>query len=78
VAEGAQPIEGTMQTPEHDRDEYGRPRLGGISQSIAQEIQQRTGIETRPTITPSRLSRRQISGLVFGVPGGKRLPAGTV
>jgi 6-phosphofructokinase len=50
VAEGAQPIEGTMQIPEHDRDEYGRPRLGGISQYIAAEIEQRTGIETRVTI----------------------------
>jgi ATP-dependent phosphofructokinase / diphosphate-dependent phosphofructokinase len=50
VAEGATPIEGTMQIPEHDRDEYGRPRLGGISQYIAQEIEQRTGIQTRVTI----------------------------
>jgi len=50
VAEGAQPIEGTMQIPEHDRDDYGRPRLGGISQYIAAEIEQRTGIETRVTI----------------------------
>ncbi len=39
-----------MQIPEHDRDDYGRPRLGGISQYIAQEIEQRTGIETRVTI----------------------------
>jgi ATP-dependent phosphofructokinase / diphosphate-dependent phosphofructokinase len=38
VAEGAQPIEGTVQIPEHDRDDHGRPRLGGISQYIAQEI----------------------------------------
>jgi phosphofructokinase-like protein len=50
VAEGAQPVQGTMQLPEHDRDEYGRPRLGGISQYIAAEIEQRTGIETRVTI----------------------------
>jgi 6-phosphofructokinase 1 len=50
VAEGAQPLEGTMEIPEHDRDEYGRPRLGGISQYIAQEIETRTGIETRVTI----------------------------
>ena len=39
-----------MRIPEHDRDEYGRPRLGGISQCIAQEIERRTGIETRVTI----------------------------
>src|SRR5919204_1526977 len=50
VAEGAQPVEGTMQIPKHDRDDYGRPRLGGISQYIAQEIERRTGIETRVTI----------------------------
>ena len=50
VAEGATPLEGTMEIPEHDRDEYGRPRLGGISQYIAQEIEARTGIETRVTI----------------------------
>jgi hypothetical protein len=29
VAEAIQPVKGTMQIPEHDRDEYGRPRLGG-------------------------------------------------
>ena len=40
----------TGQIPEHDRDEYGRPRLGGISQYIAKEIERRTGIETRVTI----------------------------
>jgi ATP-dependent phosphofructokinase / diphosphate-dependent phosphofructokinase len=39
-----------MQLPEHDRDDYGRPRLGGISQYIAAEIERRTGIETRVTI----------------------------
>jgi ATP-dependent phosphofructokinase / diphosphate-dependent phosphofructokinase len=50
VAEGAQPIPRTMQIPEHDRDDYGRPRLGGISQYIAQEIEQRTGIQTSVTI----------------------------
>jgi phosphofructokinase-like protein len=50
VAEGAQPLAGTMEIPEHDRDDYGRPRLGGISQYIAAEIEQRTGIETRVTI----------------------------
>jgi 6-phosphofructokinase len=31
-------------------DDYGRPRLGGISQYIAAEIEQRTGIATRLTI----------------------------
>jgi 6-phosphofructokinase 1 len=50
VAEGAQPLEGTMKIPEPERDQYGRPRLGGISQYIAEEIERRTGIETRVTI----------------------------
>jgi ATP-dependent phosphofructokinase / diphosphate-dependent phosphofructokinase len=39
-----------MQIPEHDRDDYGRPRLGGISRYIAQEIERRTDIETRVII----------------------------
>jgi 6-phosphofructokinase len=54
-----------MQIPEHDRDEYGQPRLGGISLYISQEIERRTGIETRVAIlghvqrggTPSAFDR---------------------
>jgi len=47
VSEGARPKEGTMAEPEYETDEFGRPRLGGISNVIAQEIQQRTGFDTR-------------------------------
>ncbi|MEY3033395.1 MAG: hypothetical protein RLZ86_17 [Actinomycetota bacterium] len=47
VAEGAQPIEGTMAEPEYARDHLGRPRLGGISVSIAGEIERRTGFDAR-------------------------------
>jgi phosphofructokinase-like protein len=47
VSEGARPKEGTMAEPEYEKDEFGRPRLGGISNVIAQEIQQRTGFDTR-------------------------------
>lgn len=47
VAEGARPIDGTMSEPEYARDHLGRPRLGGISVSIAGEIERRTGFEAR-------------------------------
>ncbi|HSL66653.1 MAG TPA: ATP-dependent 6-phosphofructokinase [Actinomycetota bacterium] len=50
VAEGAFPVEGTMEVPEYERDEFGRPRLGGISNAIAREIQHLTGFDTRVTI----------------------------
>ncbi|MEX2459651.1 MAG: 6-phosphofructokinase [Actinomycetota bacterium] len=50
VAEGALPREGTLNLPEYERDEFGRPRLGGISNVIAEEIQHRTGFDTRVTI----------------------------
>jgi 6-phosphofructokinase 1 len=47
VAEGAQPIPGTMKLPEYEHDQIGRPRYGGICASIAQEIETRTGYESR-------------------------------
>lgn len=47
VAEGARPKEGTMVEPDYARDHLGRPRLGGISVSIAAEIERRTGFESR-------------------------------
>jgi phosphofructokinase-like protein len=50
VSEGAIPIEGTLDIPEYERDEYGWPKLGGISNLIAEQIEQRTGFETRVTI----------------------------
>jgi len=50
VAEGAQPAPGTMLIPEVPKDEFGRPRLGGIGHTIAQEIEARTGFEARITI----------------------------
>lgn len=50
VAEGAIPREGTMDVPEYDHDDFGRPRLGGISNLIAPEIQRQTGFDTRVTI----------------------------
>lgn len=50
VAEGAEPAPGTMRIPEVPKDEFGRPRLGGIGHTIAQEIEERTGFEARITI----------------------------
>ncbi len=47
VAEGARPIDGTMVEPDYARDHLGRPRLGGISVSIAGEIERRTGFDAR-------------------------------
>jgi 6-phosphofructokinase 1 len=47
VAEGAQPKPGTMKLPEYEHDQIGRPRYGGICASIAQEIETRTGYESR-------------------------------
>ncbi|MFZ9384041.1 MAG: 6-phosphofructokinase [Ilumatobacteraceae bacterium] len=47
VAEGARPIDGTLPEPEYALDHLGRPRLGGISVTIAAEIERRTGFEAR-------------------------------
>jgi ATP-dependent phosphofructokinase / diphosphate-dependent phosphofructokinase len=50
VAEGAVPAEGTMTLQSAETDEFGHVRLGGISNPIAAEIEQRTGFESRVTI----------------------------
>ncbi len=50
VAEGAKPKPGTMEIPEETRDEYGHIRLGGIANLVAEQIERRTGIETRVTV----------------------------
>ncbi len=50
VAEGAQPIEGTMSVTTGELDEFGHPRLGGIGQRLEKEIERRTGFETRATV----------------------------
>ncbi|MCB1257650.1 MAG: 6-phosphofructokinase, partial [Microthrixaceae bacterium] len=49
VAEGAVPIEGTLDMPDYEMDQFGHRRLGGIGEVIAQEIERRTGIESRVT-----------------------------
>lgn len=50
VAEGAMPKEGTIEIPESPRDEFGRPKLGGLAFTIADEIEERTGFEARVTV----------------------------
>ena len=50
VAEGATPVEGTMELQSEQRDAFGHVRLGGIANRVAKEIEERTGFETRVTI----------------------------
>ena len=47
VAEGAAPKPGTLSPIEYSLDAYGRPRLGGISVTVAGAIEERTGYDTR-------------------------------
>jgi 6-phosphofructokinase 1 len=51
AAEGAAPREGTMSVSRVGSvDEFGHPRLGGIGYALEQEIETRTGFETRATV----------------------------
>jgi phosphofructokinase-like protein len=50
VAEGAVPVEGTIDLIDRGTDVYGHQRLGGIGAVVAAEIEERTGFETRVTI----------------------------
>jgi ATP-dependent phosphofructokinase / diphosphate-dependent phosphofructokinase len=50
VAEGAMPREGTMETVQGEKDEFGHVRLGGIGQRLEHEIESRTGVESRATV----------------------------
>jgi 6-phosphofructokinase 1 len=50
AAEGAVPREGTMEVVTGEKDEFGHVRLGGIGQRLEQEIERRTGFETRATV----------------------------
>jgi 6-phosphofructokinase 1 len=50
VAEGAVPLEGTLEVAEGPRDEFGHVRLGGIGQLLERAIEERTGYETRATV----------------------------
>jgi phosphofructokinase-like protein len=50
AAEGAVPKQGTMALSAGELDEFGHPRLGGIGYRLEQEIEERTGYETRATV----------------------------
>jgi 6-phosphofructokinase 1 len=49
VAEGAEPVAGSMTLGGGATDEFGHVRLGGIGNALAPEIEDRTGYETRVT-----------------------------
>jgi 6-phosphofructokinase 1 len=47
VAEGAEPLPGTMASRDKVYDQFGHVRLGGVADTIAHAIEVRTGFETR-------------------------------
>ena len=47
VAEGAEPQVGTMAGRDKVYDQFGHVRLGGVAETIAHAIEERTGFETR-------------------------------
>jgi phosphofructokinase-like protein len=65
AAEGALPAAGTITVASPELDQFGHPRLGGIGNTVAEEIESRTGFESRVTIlghvqrggTPSAFDR---------------------
>ncbi|MCM8797179.1 MAG: 6-phosphofructokinase [Candidatus Omnitrophica bacterium] len=73
VAEGAHFKEGTFVTQEQKLDAFGHVRLGGIGEQLAQEIEKRTGYETRVSVlghiqrggSPTAFDR--VLGTKFGV-----------
>ena len=50
VAEGAVPVEATLEPPTYPTDDRGFPRLGGIANAIAPRLAELTGFETRVTV----------------------------
>jgi 6-phosphofructokinase 1 len=50
VAEGATPKEGTLSLVSGEVDAFGHERLGGVGSMLANEIEKRTGFESRVTI----------------------------
>ena len=73
VAEGAQFKEGQVVVQEERLDAFGHVRLGGIGETLADEIEKRTNFETRVTVlghiqrggTPSAFDR--VVATRFGV-----------
>ena len=83
VAEGAVPEEGTLDLPEHEKDEFGRPRLGGIASFLGPLVEEATGFSTRVTIlghvqrggSPNAFDR--VLGSAMGVAAVDAIAAGT-
>lgn len=50
VAEGATPLEGQMVLQDQELDSFGHVRLGGIGQWLANEVEARTGKESRTVV----------------------------
>jgi 6-phosphofructokinase 1 len=50
AAEGATPVEGTLEVVSEGTDEFGHERLGGIGYLLEREIGERTGFEARATV----------------------------
>ena len=50
VAEGARPVDGELVVQTDQRDAFGHVRLGGVGRVVANEIEARTGFETRLTV----------------------------
>ncbi|MDD5097053.1 MAG: 6-phosphofructokinase [Candidatus Omnitrophica bacterium] len=73
VAEGAQFKDGAMVTQEQKLDAFGHVRLGGIGENLAEQIEKRTGYETRVSVlghiqrggSPTAFDR--VLGTRFGV-----------
>src|SRR4029453_17841496 len=49
ISEGATPKEGTMELQSGEVDAFGHVRLGGVGNRLAEQIEARTGFETRVT-----------------------------
>ena len=82
VAEGAVPKEGTLELPESPLDENGFPRLGGLANHLAPEIEKRTGFQTRVTILGhlqrggSPVAFDRVLGTRFGIAAADLAAAG--
>jgi ATP-dependent phosphofructokinase / diphosphate-dependent phosphofructokinase len=50
VAEGAHPKDGQMELATGEKDAFGHVRLGGIGQRLAEELEKRTGKESRSVV----------------------------
>lgn len=65
TSEGAKPVQGTLAVVAPELDQFGHERLGGIGTVVAEEVEKRTGFESRVTIlghvqrggTPSAFDR---------------------